>query len=61
MNRYEPAPKWDGRKWRAAVDVFRPGKRGKTTIKGDAYFETRDEALKESLRLLPPKAAAQRE
>jgi hypothetical protein len=63
MKRYEPAPKWDGRKWRPAVDVFddRPGKHGKTTIKGGALFETREEALKESLKLLPPKAAAQRE
>jgi hypothetical protein len=58
MKRYEPAPKWDGRKWRAAVDVFddRPGKHGKTTIKGKTSFETREEALKESLKLLPPKA-----
>ena len=49
MKRYEPAPKWNGRKWRAAVDVFddRPGKRGKRTIKGNASFETRDEALKQ--------------
>ena len=63
MKRYELAPKWDGRKWRTGVDVFddRPGKHGKTTIKGNVSFENRDEALKESLKLLPPKAAARRE
>lgn len=50
MKRYQSAPKRDGRRWRAAVDVFddRPGKHGKATIKGNASFETRDEALKES-------------
>jgi hypothetical protein len=58
MKRYEPAPKWDGRKWRTALDVFddRPGKHGKTTIKGNVSFETRNEALKESLKLKPPRA-----
>lgn len=63
MKRYELAPKWDGRKWRTAVDVFddRSGKHGKKTIKGNVSFENRDEALKESLKLLPPKAAARRE
>jgi hypothetical protein len=58
MKRYETAPKWDGRRWWPAVDVFddRPGWRGKRTIKGDKSFETRDEALKASLMLLPPRA-----
>jgi len=63
MKRCELAPKWDGRKWRTAVDVFddRPDKHGKKTIKGNVSFENRDEALKESSKLLPPKAAARRE
>jgi hypothetical protein len=64
VKHYEAAPKWDGRKWRAAVDVSddRPGWREQTkTFMGDKLFDTRYEALEESLKLLPPKAAAQRE
>jgi hypothetical protein len=59
MMRYEPAPKWNGRRWWAAVDVFddRPGWRRKKTIKGNKSFETCDEALKESLRLLQQEIA----
>jgi hypothetical protein len=52
VRRYEAAPKWNGLRWTAAVDVF-SGLRSKLpvrkrTIKGDRSFETREEALEHS-------------